>query len=145
MPQLRSSSAARKSNSDLRITPYTRPKDVLVWNRDACKWLTIDTRNELEPTVEWLRDAIHRRCMVRSGQRAEIYLANEAHAVEEDKPLDYHTFGKLSENKDHDQARSIGAWARLLAHRLPACCVVVSQTPTFRLRSQKYSNSSSRR
>jgi hypothetical protein len=56
--------------------------------------VAIDTRNELDPTVEWLRDAIHRRLALRVDQVVEVYLADDKSPVTEDKPVEYHTLGQ---------------------------------------------------
>ena len=88
--------SAASSSTSLLITPYTPPRDVLVWDRDAKCWLRIDLGNELEPTVEWLSSAITRQ-LGHHGGVMRIYLGGSAEPLtldERKRPIEYFTFGQ---------------------------------------------------
>ena len=89
-----SSSAA--SSSRLLVTPYTPPRDVLVWNRREKSWLRVDFGDELEPTAEWLRVAITRQ-LGGLGRSTRLFLGHESKqmaAGDCKRPIDYFTFGE---------------------------------------------------
>jgi hypothetical protein len=89
-----SSSAA--SRSRLLVTPCTPPRDVLVWNRREKSWLRVDLGDELEPTAEWLRDAITRQ-LGGLGRSTRLFLGHESTQMAASnckRPIDYFTFGE---------------------------------------------------
>jgi len=88
----------------LLITPYSLPRDVLVWNRLEKSWLRVDLGNQLVPRVEWLRGAIARRLGV-EGRVAHVFVgrSNKPLATADFKrSVNYFTFGQL--------AVAVGCW-----------------------------------
>ena len=88
--------AAVAHSSRVLVTPYTAPRDVLVWNRNAKDWLRIDLGNQLEPSVEWLRGAITDR-MGLEGFATRVFLGSSKEPLlrgERKRPIEYFTFGQ---------------------------------------------------
>ena len=85
------------SRSRLLITPYTPPRDVLVWNRREKSWLRIDLSNKLDPTVEWLAKQIARQQGLKDRQ-VRIFAGDGRllSPLELQRPIDYYTFGELN-------------------------------------------------
>ena len=89
-------SAASSSRRGLFITPYTPPRDVLVWNRNAKCWLRVNLGHELEPTVEWLRGAITRQ-LGSPGRLTHVFAGSDSKplsAGDLKRSIDYFTFGE---------------------------------------------------
>lgn len=89
-------SAPPAVSAGLLITPYTPPRDVLLWDRDAKSWLRIDLSNELEPSVDWLRGAIVSQLGLQ-GFVTRVYLGSSKEPLTFDqrkRPIDYFTFGQ---------------------------------------------------
>lgn len=88
--------AAAAPRRGLLVTPYTLPRDVLVWNRLEKSWLQVDLGNQLVPTVEWLRGAIARQLGV-EGRVAHVFVgrSNKPLAMADFKrSVNYFTFGE---------------------------------------------------
>ena len=104
------SSAAVASDPSLRVTPYTRPRDVLVWNRDAKSWLLLDLSAELDPTISWLRVAIVRQLGVADSKCARVFLNGcscwALGLKHDDEPLEYYTLGHIAA-RWHEPQRSV--------------------------------------
>jgi hypothetical protein len=97
-------SVASPPRRGLLITPYTLPRDVLVWNRLEKSWLRIDLGNQLVPRVEWLRGVIARQLGV-EGRVAHVFVgrSNRPLATADFKrSVNYFTFGQL--------AVAVGCW-----------------------------------
>jgi hypothetical protein len=89
--------AAAVQSSRVLVTPYTAPRDVLVWNRNAKSWLRIDLGNELEPTVDWLAKEIVRQQGLKDHEvRMFAGDGRVLSPAKLERPIDYYTFGQLS-------------------------------------------------
>jgi hypothetical protein len=90
------------SRSRLLITPYTPPRDVLVWNRRERSWLRVELGSELEPTAEWLRDAVTRQ-LGGADRVTRLFVGKDNKRLSPEdlqRPLDYFTFGEWRERLD---------------------------------------------
>ena len=84
------------SSRRLLITPYTPPRDVLVWNRREKSWLRIDLSNKLEPTVDWLAKEIVRQQGMEDRQvRLFAGGGRLLSPLDLQRPIDYFTFGQF--------------------------------------------------
>lgn len=93
-----SAPAAASNSSRVLNTPYTPPRDVLVWNRLQRNWLRVDIGNELDPTVEWLQAAIELQ-LGQCARSTSLFLGRNdkpLSSVDRQRPIDYYTSGQLS-------------------------------------------------